>query len=308
MPSCRVVFENLPRLPLRSSSVAAYARMLAKRARNDPFHTLTSLPRWTTYLFVPRLARSRTGGPVLSCVEVDEAAEVFRRDGYVVLSDALTEAEAAALGRLVESKAEEVVRLEDAGALPGRDPSRDPKRYSFSDYGPCPEWEYLSCHEPVLAVLRKIWSHQAFAAWTAGGDFVMPGGTWQQLHSDFGQALPGGAVPPVLIVDYYVSDVLPTNGPIRQVPGTARFPPPGDIARRSEPIWMQRSVITGRPGFALIRDPRGWHGGTQNTSSEPRYMPDVVYVRRDASLTGVPAILKMPHPHHGSWIAEFSNP
>ena len=66
---------------------------------------------------------------------------------------------------------------------------------------------------------------------------------------------------------------------------------------------MKRSTITGHPGFAVIRDQRGWHGGTPNTSSEPRYMPDVMYVLRDAPAAAA-TFLNMTAPSAGKWIAE----
>ena len=36
----------------------------------------------------------------------------------------------------------------------------------------------------------------------------------------------GEPVPRVILVNYYVSDVRPSSGPIRIVPGTAQFPYP----------------------------------------------------------------------------------
>ena len=231
---------------------------------------------------------------------------MFLRDGYVVLADGLTKDDAAALRCLVEAKATEIVRLENAGELPGRNPWRDPRRYSFGDYGPCPEWAYLSRNEPVVAVLRRIWKGRDFAAWKAGGDFVLPGGTWQPIHSDLLWNSAGDDVPPTIVVDYYVAEVPADNGPIRFVPGTGRFPPPNRVVERFEPTWMQQSTITGHPGFVVIRDPRGWHGGTPNTSAEPRYMPDVVYTLRDAPAAAA-AFLKMTAPSAATRIAEFPN-
>ena len=81
-------------------------------------------------------------------------------------------------------------------------------------------------NQPVVEVLRRIWKVRDFAAWRTGGDFVFPGGTWQPLHSDLLWACAGDDVPPTIVVDYYVAEVPSDNGPIRYVPGTARFPPP----------------------------------------------------------------------------------
>jgi ectoine hydroxylase-related dioxygenase (phytanoyl-CoA dioxygenase family) len=284
-----------------------YLRYVVRTGSKDPVSMVRSLPRWVVLSCVPALARSRAGSRALSSTEVDEAVRSFRRDGFVVLSDGLSEDETAALRHLVETKAEEVARLEAAGELRGRNPWRHPKRYSFGDYGPSPEWAYLSSNEPVLAVLRSIWRGRDFAVLTTGGDVVMPGAPEQELHSDLLWDGAGDDVPPVLIVDYYVSEVRLECGPIRYVPGTSRFPPPSRVSRRFEPSWMRRSKITGKPGFALIRDPRGWHGGTSNTSSEPRYMPDVCYMRRDEPLDRVAARYKVSALDRVEWIAEFHN-
>jgi ectoine hydroxylase-related dioxygenase (phytanoyl-CoA dioxygenase family) len=283
-----------------------FLRFIGRAGRSHPRQTVRSLPRLLLYLFVPRLAPRRAAAPILTSLDADEAARVFLRDGYVVLADGLTKDDAAALRCLVEAKATEIVRLENAGELPGRNPWRDPRRYSFGDYGPCPEWAYLSRNEPVVAVLRRIWEGRDFAAWKAGGDFVLPGGTWQPIHSDLLWNSAGDDVPPTIVVDYYVAEVPADNGPIRFVPGTGRFPPPNRVVERFEPTWMQQSTITGHPGFVVIRDPRGWHGGTPNTSAEPRYMPDVVYALRDAPAAAA-AFLKMTAPSAATRIAEFPN-
>ena len=102
-----------------------------------------------------------------------------------------------------------------------------------------------------------------------GRRLVMPGGTWQVIHSDLEWDSAGDEVPLVVVVNYYVSEVSPTNGAMRLLPGTAHFPPPSHWVKRSEPSWMQQALVTGRPGFAVIRDPRAWHGGTPNTSASP---------------------------------------
>ena len=44
------------------------------------------------------------------------------------------------------------------------------------------------------------------------------------IHSDVEWDSAGDQVPPVLVVNYYVSVVSPTNGPMRLLPGTAPIP------------------------------------------------------------------------------------
>ncbi len=290
----------------RLEMLRRYLGFVARTGSKQP-RSLRAVPRWAVYSFLPNRSRPPAGGEVLSSSQVDEAVKAFRRDGYVVLSDALTQEEAAELGRLIRTRGEEVVRLEDAGELPGRNPWRELKRYAFNDYGPSPQWEYLASNEPVLRVLRGIWKGRDFGCWGTGGDFVMPGGTWQVIHSDLEWDSAGDEVPLVLVVNYYVSEVSPTNGAMRLLPGTAHFPPPSHWVKQSEPSWMQQSLVAGLPGFAVIRDPRAWHGGTPNTSSEPRYVPSVEYVLRNVPLGGLTAKMEMEPPHQRDWVAEFSN-
>ena len=97
------------------------------------------------------------------------------------------------------------------------------------------------------AILRGDLAGSAFRAVAAGGDFVLPGGEWQPLHNDLAWKGAGEEVPRLLIVNYYVSDVRAASGPIRMVPGTARFPvPPHRVIGKHEPAWMKQSVATGQ--------------------------------------------------------------
>ena len=210
------------------------------------------------------------------------AIAAFRRDGFAVLSDVLTADEADELYEIVKKKADEVVQRHDDGTYT-TDMMHGPVRYSYDEYGHNPEWEYLGHNERVLPILRGVWEGHDFRAVAAGGDFVLPGGEMQPLHNDLAWKGAGEKVPRVVSVNYYVRDVLPTSGPIRIVPGSARFPvPPHRVIRRFEPEWMTKSTITGRQGYAVIRDLRVWHGGTSNTSDAPRYMPNLEYVLADA--------------------------
>ena len=117
----------------------------------------------------------------------------------------------------------------------------------------------------------------------------------------------GEKLPRVVITNYYVSEVSPVSGPIRHVAGTARFPRPNRVINRFEPQWMKQALVTGKPGYTIIRDPRGWHGGTPNTSSEPRYMPNVEYILSDAPLSEVGGTLNLEQLKRQQWIAEFPN-
>lgn len=287
--------------------MANYVRFLVKMGVKHPHTLAKGFSAWSRYEFLPgRTEAKPTGFPVLQCTDVEEAARTFYRNGFVVLAEALTAAEAEELKEIVKRKADETLRSLEAGLLPP-EPGHGDKRYSFGDYGHSPEWEYLASNERVLGVLKAIWKGRPFRAVAAGGDFVFPGGTYQPLHNDMAWRAAGEELPRVVTVNYYVSDIERINGPIRQVPGTARFPVPNQVVAKFEPGWMKESVVTGKRGYAVIRDPRAWHGGTPNNSSEVRYMPNLEYVLRDAPLHEVLGSAVLNQLKRGKWIAEFAN-
>ena len=81
--------------------------------------------------------------------------------------------------------------------------------------------------------------------------------------------------PPMVTINFLMSDLTWENGPIRQIPGTqARPGPPPTLA--DEPEWMRLSTLVGAPaGAGVFRDNRAWHGGTPNLGREIRTMPNV---------------------------------
>ena len=283
-----------------------YLHFLAKMGSRHPVTFAKAFSSWNRYAFVPGRTKASVSYPVLRCEDVEEAARVFYRDGFVVLSDGLTVPETETLQGIVKRKADETVELLRAGVLPP-EPGHGDKRYSFGDYGHSPEWEYLASNERIVAILKAIWKGHAFRAVAAGGDFVLPGGSWQPLHNDLAWRACGERLPRVITVNYYVSDIQPANGPIRQVPGTARFPVPNQVVAKFEPPWMKQSIVTGKPGYVVVRDPRTWHGGTPNTSSAPRYMPNLEYALRDVPMHEIGGSAVLHQLNRGKWIAEFAN-
>jgi hypothetical protein len=285
----------------------SYAFFLLKMLFRYPATWFGKLLTWNRYLFLAGSTRPPLPfPPVLTCNEIDKAVDTFFRYGFVVLSDALNPLEAQSLREIVQRKADEVVRQHEAGVL-RVDMSRGKYRYSFDDFGHCPEWEFLAQNEKILAIVKAIWRGRAFRAVSTGGDFVLPGGTWQPLHSDEGWWSAGEQLPEVLTVNFYVSHVLPHGGPLRQIPGTARFPLPQLMLNSQEPQWMKESIITGPPGTVILRDSRSWHGGTPNTSGETRYMPNLAYVLRDTRPRRLGSEAAAAQLDQGKWIAEFSD-
>ena len=212
-------------------------------------------------------------------VEVERAARIFHRDGFVVMRNALTAQQLA----YARSGADRVIAQQTA-AIPLEDANRGYARYSFGPQHHHPEWAQLIDLQTVLPVLEAIWTSSEFHCWGAGGDYSLPGARIQKLHADITDMLrdPQGRVnvmdlpTPVIVVNFPMVDFTEINGATRFVPGTHRNrdPVPG---LEEEPDWMKRSIVCGPAGGAVIRDIRCWHGGTANRSGEIRAMTSVGY-------------------------------
>lgn len=176
-------------------------------------------------------------------------------------------------------------------------------------------------------ILAKLFGSEDYYVWGSGGDLCIPGAVeYQALHSDVQENFQisrerlsqarktgletGGIVdsdeldprtrqavvqrtPPMITINFLMSDLTWENGPIRQIPGTHASP--GKIPTQSEePQWMRTSTLVGaKAGSGMFRDNRGWHGATPNLSREVRALPDVEYSAPWTSRRGVPRA--MPH-------------
>ena len=148
---------------------------------------------------------------------------------------------------------------------------------------------------------------------TGGGDVCLPGAIeYQNLHSDLNDTQANGderlvyakkvgllekldpeasfdeldmrtqrlvfdRTPPLVTINFLMTDLTTENGPIRQIPGTQTAtcnpPPSGD-----EPDWMRWSTLVGATaGAGVFRDNRAWHGATPNLSREVRALPNIEY-------------------------------
>lgn len=250
--------------------------------------------------------------------EVERAARIFRRDGFVVVRDLLDpqqldgfrQASARVLRQILEN-------VGSGGRKYITESFRLPHRYS---YGSSSASRQL-LHDPVWAaaidlptttpILKEIFGSDDYLVSGAGGDLCLPGAIeYQHLHSDVrdSQELSPGRLaqaealgielrtregsselqtrtqgivvqrtPPVVTINYLMSDLTFENGPIRQIPGThasAQRPP----APQDEPEWMRLSTLVGAlAGGGVFRDNRAWHGATPNLSKEIRAMPNVEY-------------------------------
>ena len=265
--------------------------------------------------------------------EVERAARIFRRDGFVVVRDLLN-AEHLATWRAGCAEALQQI-LETPG--PGErkymtETGRLPHRYS---YGTCsasrqmlhhPAWAHMIDLPTTTPIVTEIFGSSDYRVWGSGGDLCLPGAVeYQHLHSDGrdGQHLSEERIeqarrvgvefdtdssgnfdvptiklimemtPPTVTINFLMADLTWENGPIRQIPGTHVVQQPPPVTD-DEPDWMRHSTLVGAPaGAGVFRDNRAWHGATPNLSKEVRALPNVEYAAPWRTQDGFKVV--MPH-------------
>lgn len=229
--------------------------------------------------------------------EVERATRIFRRDGFVVVANALAPDQLAALKAASDRLVRDIVALD-----PGYTGNRGSHRYSFGAASinksqmHLPEWQMLIDLPTITPILTSIWESDQYMLRYGSGDFCLPGAVgYQPLHSDMRDTIDAQTTPfssfrdtrghvsirdiscPYIAVNFLMVDATAINGSTRQIPGTqnSREPFP---TRREEPEWMKLSTVCPAPaGSAMIRDVRAWHGGTPNLSDEVRAIPNVEF-------------------------------
>ncbi len=216
---------------------------------------------------------------LLESSEVERAAKIFHRDGFVAIKNALTPEQlkiAQTGANRVIAKQTEEIGLENA--------NRGFARFSFGDQTRHPEWAMLIDLPTTLPILDRIWGSEEYSCSGAGGDYSVPGAKIQKLHSDIGdffrdpqgQATFHDVPAPFIVINFLMVDFTKENGAIRFVPCTQRSR--AEIpSLEEEPEWMRNSIVCAPAGTAIIRDVRCWHAGTENTSQQIRPMTSVGY-------------------------------
>lgn len=241
------------------------------------------------------------GIEVLRPEEVERATELFFRDGFVVIRDALDPIQLANLRDGCDREIHKLLAQDKARAG-----NRGSHRYSFGSASRtghlmhCNEWTTLIDLASLRPVLQNIFGSDEYICRGGGGDFCLPGATqYQPLHSDMSDVVhhehkgktytfgsftdPRGKLnyrdlpSPYICCNFLINDATPVNGPTRQIPGTQNSQTPIPSLDR-EPEWMKLSTVCPAPaGSVMIRDVRAWHGGTPNLSNEVRAIPNVEY-------------------------------
>ncbi len=237
------------------------------------------------------------GLEILEPSDVQHAAQLFRRDGFVVIANALTSEQTDFLAKGCAEVIEGILALDE-----DRAGNRGSHRYSFGGSSLTrsqlhrPEWQMLLEVPLVDQVVSEIFGSQDYALRAASGDFCLPGAVeYQPLHSDIRDWRSSTSTPfsaffdpegeltirdlpcPYVCVNFLPQEVTRLNGPTRQIPGTqksrVRIPSLAD-----EPEWMRLSTVCPAPaGAIMVRDVRAWHGGTPNVSDAIRSIPNLEF-------------------------------
>ncbi len=239
--------------------------------------------------------RESNGIPDLELVDptdVDRAAELFHRDGFVAVRNALSGERLAALQDATNRVVDDILAADPDGSI-GGGAGGLPHRYSFGSTSGSrhrlhePAWVDVIDMDTTTPILTAIFSSPNYIVGGGGGDLALPGAIeYQGLHADNVWAEPhdpvGGTTTrdmpvPVVTINFAMVDLTWENGPIRQIPGsqrsTERIPTLAD-----EPLSMKHSTVCPAPaGTAVFRDNRAWHGGTPNLSDHVRAFPNIEY-------------------------------
>lgn len=224
--------------------------------------------------------------------EVERAATLFHRDGFVAVRDAVPPDQLERLRDAAADVIEQLVAADPEGAV-GGGAGGLPHRYSFGGTSASrhlfhrAEWCELIDMPTTTPILTAIFGSPNYIVYGCGGDMAFPGAieyqglhsdnVWTELHDPVGGVTMRDLPVPSVHINFPLVDLTPENGPIRQIPGTHRSRAP--IPRLAdEPEWMRFSTVCPVPaGTAIIRDARCWHGGTPNLSRDVRAMPNVEY-------------------------------
>jgi len=269
------------------------------------------------------------GLEILEPTEIERAVKIFRRDGFVVVANALDAEQTAFLRQGVIEVVDEIVALDDE-----RSGNRGSHRYSFGGSSLTrsmlhrPEWQMLVDLPTVTPIITTIFESSDYMLRSASGDFCLPGAVeYQPLHADMRDRVDAETTPfssfhdprgflttrdlptPYVAVNFLPFDQTALNGPTRQVPGShhSRAPIP---TLEEEPEWMRLSTVCPAPAGAIqIRDVRAWHGGTPNLSDELRAIPNLEFYAPWFREPIIPGISYRDHQalsEHAQQVTRFS--
>lgn len=203
-------------------------------------------------------------------------ALAFERDGFVVLREHFDPAAVAvwrkAFMPLLEQHLASPDRRENRGnarhyiTIPFRAPFADPRFYEDAD---------------IIAICRLLVGDDMWMCQLAS-DTPLIGSAYQDVHRDAPPLFPelGTETPAFqLAVNFPLVDVTRANGPTEIARGTHLEPKESGF-ERLERGDVGLEAVEMRIGDVMIRDVRGLHRGTPNTTDSARPMIVIGYSRR----------------------------
>ena len=299
-------FANRPAAPTTSNSNPLGLATPENEIETTPEHrNLTagdpSCATWTRAYDDPGVVALRErlnrdngirGLEVLTPDEVERAALLFHRDGFVVVRDVLDPDQLQRMKAATDRALDEILAVDPTCAV-GGGAGGLPHRYSFGATSASrhmmhvDEWVDLIDLPTTTPILTAIFDSPNYVVIGGGGDVALPGAieyqglhsdnTWTEPHDPTGRITTRDLPVPAVTINFAMVDLTRENGPTRQIPGTqsSRHPIPNLL---DEPEWMKLSTVCPAPaGSAIFRDVRCWHGGTPNLSREVRAAPNIEY-------------------------------
>jgi ectoine hydroxylase-related dioxygenase (phytanoyl-CoA dioxygenase family) len=141
-----------------------------------------------------------------------------------------------------------------------------------------PVFEVCFTSPRVLAAIAHVLGD--FTLSSLNSRAALPGAGQQRLHTDWGQPVPAGDYQ-VCNSIWLIDDFTPGNGPTRVVPGSHRSAQlPGQVLADPWAPYPGEVQVLGQAGTVVVFNAHLWHGGTLNTTRQPRRALHSYFCRR----------------------------
>jgi ectoine hydroxylase-related dioxygenase (phytanoyl-CoA dioxygenase family) len=203
-----------------------------------------------------------------------EEKEQLDRDGYLPLYNILTREQIDAINaRLGELLAEE-------GTEAGKEVHQEAGTDRLSDLvNKSPLFDVCFTHPRLLAGIAHVLGDDLKLS-SLNFRAALPGQGLQHLHADWGGPVPPGEYQ-VCNSIWLLDDFTENNGATRVVPGSNRSGkmPRDEMENPADPHPNEVKILA-PAGTVVIFNSHTWHGGTLNTSENPRRALHSYFTRR----------------------------